>query len=142
LGAIEGQGNLTMPAREPWAKRHFERWERVAGTVPGLQLIHVDERHFELRISLPHLEEALIIGRPVRHEVIAPSDNEVTRAVQAKRPVPQAKVHTHPEVELTDDEIDRVLEYWRRGESAAIVAATLNLTRPPESPAGGGYPAM
>ena len=131
-----------MPAIEPWAKRHLDKWERVAGAIPGLQFIDVDKQHFDLRVSLPHLEESLVVGRPRKHTIIHPGEDEVRRAVVLKRQPPEARIRVDPEIDVDDAVIDLVLECWRRGESAATVAPVTNLTRQPAPPPAGGWAAM
>jgi hypothetical protein len=108
--------------------------------VPGLQFIHVDRTHFEIRISLPGMEEALVVGRPEIRRIVHPTDSEVERALLLKFQPPTAKIVVDPEIDLPDSDIDRVLALWKEGKSAAGMfgVRAIPRTAPPQ---GGGWPA-
>ncbi len=93
-----------------WKGRKKAQWERIAGTLPGLQLAIYGERatSFMITCSTPEFYESVVIGK-LPETKLRPSKLRGNRP-----PIP----YDTEKVDLSDDRIDAVLEQWSRGKTA------------------------
>lgn len=103
---------LTPDARAQlplWKSRKAAQWERIAGTLPGLQLVKYGEAgsSYMLTYSRDEFYESILIGR-LPQQVRRP----------ARGPRPAETVITETLIDLTDEQIDAVLARWQRKRSA------------------------
>lgn len=97
--------------------RKTAQWERVAGTMPGLQFVSSGERGTQFMIvrSTDDFYEGVVIGQlpHVVMETYGPPSSPRRRAMpNDKKPLDRR------DVDLTDEQIDKVLARWRDGQSA------------------------
>lgn len=110
--------------------RMSEQWERVQGLIPGLQFIRSGERGSQVMLvcSAGDFCEGVIIGQleHIAFKMVG-SGARAARRRMTNAEKPLEKKH----IELTDAQIDKVIDCWRRGESAArlpFVIATVDRT--------------
>lgn len=91
-----------------WKARKATQWERIAGMLPGLQLVKYGEAgsSYMLTYSVENFYESILIGR-LPQQVRRP----------ARGPRPAETVITETLIDLTDDEIDAVLARWQTKRS-------------------------
>lgn len=104
---------LTHDARAQiplWKARKAAQWERIAGNLPGLQLVRYGEMGSScmLTYSVEGFYESILIGR-LPQQIKRP----------ARGPRPAETVITETLIDLTDDQIDVVLACWQQKRSAA-----------------------
>lgn len=97
--------------------RKTAQWERVAGSMPGLQFVSSGERGTQFMIvrSTDDFYEGVVIGQlpHVVMETYGPPANPRRRAMpNDKKPLDKR------DIDLTDDQIDKVLACWRNEQSA------------------------
>lgn len=93
------------------------QWERIAGTMPGLQFVVSGERgtQFMIVCSTPEFYEGVVIGQlpQVMMETIGTPASFRRRAMpNDKKPLDKRSV------DLTDEQIDKVLARWKAKTSA------------------------
>lgn len=97
--------------------RKSRQLARIAGTSPGLQIVVSGERgtQFMVVCSTDTFYEGVVIGQlpHVVMETYGPPANPRRRAMpNDKKPLDKR------EIDLTDDQIDKVLACWRNEQSA------------------------
>lgn len=107
-------------ARIPeWVARKQAQWERVQSDLPGLQFIRSGERGTECLLTYsPHdgsFYESVIVGQ-LPHVALEPYGSKLNPRFRDmandKKPLEKR------EIDLDDDEIDRVIRAWKAGRSA------------------------
>ena len=99
-----------------WVDRKDAQWERISGIMPGLQLVRSRGRtQYMLACSTDGFYEGLLIGQlPEEHYVMTGSSlNPRRRAAEIHE-----KPHDRREIDLTDDQIDQILQRWAQGATA------------------------
>ena len=110
--------------------RKAAQWNRIAGSIPGLQLVISGEQatQFMLVCSQESFYEGVIIGQ-LPHVVME-------RAGHSHRPVPEArKPLERRDIDLSDEHIDQISAHWRDQRSAlslAFVAAVFGANGRPQ----------
>ena len=97
--------------------RKIAQWQRVAGSMPGLQLVVSGERGTQFMIvrSTDDFYEGVVVGQlpHVVMETYGPPSSPRRRAMpNEKKPLDRR------DVDLTDEQIDKVIARWRDGQSA------------------------
>lgn len=107
-------------ARIPdWVSQKLEQWERVKDALPGLQLARSAESGTEFMLTFsPHdgsFYESVIIGQlpQVALEPYGSKHNPRFRDMPNEK-----KPFEKRQIDLDDDEIDRVIRAWKAGKSA------------------------
>lgn len=112
--AFNPEVRAEMPA---FRERKAAQWERIAKALPGLQLALTGGHEVMLTYS-PHDDsfyESVIIGQlqKVLLEQYGSRLNPMWRDMADDK-----KPFSHKRIDLTDDQIDQVIEQWRAGKSA------------------------
>lgn len=97
--------------------RKVAQWERVASAIPGLQMIQSGDRGTSFTIGWSSGDdfEGVIFGQlPHVHLVLTGSPRNPVRRDAAN----DAKPIEKRAIDLTDEQIDAVIDAWRRGWSA------------------------
>lgn len=92
---------MTPEVRAAWEARKTAQWERVAGQMPGLQMIHTKDT-FVLAIVGDEFSDSVVYGEPARLAIDGPNDRKLNL----------------PIVDLSDAQLDIVLDRWRRRQKA------------------------
>lgn len=92
-----------------WKARKQAQWERVAGTLPGLQLVKYGDHQSTVMLvySADDFYEGVIFGRLPK---------QWTKPKRGPRPAETVIVEKL--IDLSDDQIDSILLRWMRGQSA------------------------
>lgn len=92
-----------------WKVRKAAQWERIAGTMPGLQLVKYGEMGstYMLGYSAGDFYESVLIGRLPQQRV---------RPARGPRPAETVIIETL--IDLNDIQIDAVLARWQQMRSA------------------------
>ncbi|HEY1244367.1 MAG TPA: hypothetical protein VGF29_05995 [Hyphomicrobiaceae bacterium] len=116
-----------------WKDRKDAQWARISAAMAGLQLVTTREggnqymlvchREADEARGVPEFYEGVLIGQlpltvmeRIRVRTGVARDN---RVVMGRRPMPDHKKPLHKRgVDLSDEEIDQVLERWRVRRSA------------------------
>jgi hypothetical protein len=109
-----------------WKARKDAQWDRIAGTMPGLQLVTTREggnqymlvchRPADEERGVPEFYEGVVIGQlplVVIERTRLPGGRTGRKAMaEHKKPIHKRGI------DLSDEEIDQVLACWRVGRSA------------------------
>lgn len=94
------------------------QWQRIAGGLPGLQLIVFGERRssFAIAISTEDVEEQVIIGQ-LPHVILRPANGRRGAALvdipNDDKPIDRRRI------DLSDNQIDAIIGRWSYGQSAS-----------------------
>lgn len=115
---------------EAFREHKRAQWDRIAGSMPGLQFVASGERgtQFMIVCSTPDFYEGVVIGQ-LAHLVM---ETYGSPAQPRRRAIPNAKKPLDRRgIDLTDEQVDAVLDRWRLGRSAIdlpFVAAIYDLS--------------
>lgn len=92
-----------------WKARKLAQWERIAGSIPGLQFVRFGEQQTThmLTCSTEAFYESVLFGR------LPTVERRPARGVREAR-----MIVAEPLIDLTDEEIDELLSRWASGRSA------------------------
>lgn len=95
---------MTPNVRAAWEFKKQAQWERVADQLPGLQMIHTKDT-FVLAVAGEDFRDSVVYGQPARVAIDGPNDRKLNL----------------PTVDLTDEQLDIVIDRWRRRQKVTPV---------------------